>query len=92
MWPQPPLKDRLLVSLQALRRSYATYQLVVKTAKYMSNIVSCNSHKPHVFFNMLSSIINPGVSGTTASSTTLSETFLKFFVDEVAAVRSSVSL
>lgn len=87
-------KDRLLISLQALRRSLTAYQQAVKTAKsqYMSNIVSCNSHKPHVLFNVLNSIINPRVNGSTASSTTLCESFLKFFVDKVAAVRSSVSL
>lgn len=67
--------DRLHVSLQMLRDSLITYQQAVKAAKsqYMYDIVSSNSHKPWVLFNVLNSVINPQVSGTFTSSTKLCE-------------------
>lgn len=77
-------KDKLHVSKLALRDNLFVYQRAVQAAKmeYFSNIVSCNSHKPQVLFNVLRSLVNPCDNSPVIPSLTLCESFLKFFIEK----------
>ena len=82
-------KDRLHVSLQILRCCLSEYHRAVKTAKtqYISTLVSRNSHKPQVLFNTLNSLINLRNESPVVPSPALCESFEKFFIDKVVALR-----
>ncbi|KAI2665842.1 RNA-directed DNA polymerase from mobile element jockey [Labeo rohita] len=84
-------KDRLHVSLDILRDSLTDYQRAVKSAKsqYMCNLVSVNSHRPQVLFNVLNRLVNPIVTPAIAPSVTLCERFNSFFIDKISKIRSS---
>ena len=67
------------------------YQGAVKAAKtnYISNLVSKNSNKPQVLFNVLDSIINPRDVSPIVPSLTLCQDFQTFFIGKITALRSA---
>uniref|UniRef100_A0A3Q2WWY2 Reverse transcriptase domain-containing protein n=1 Tax=Haplochromis burtoni TaxID=8153 RepID=A0A3Q2WWY2_HAPBU len=86
-------KDRLHVSLQILRTRLSAHQEAVKTVKtqFVSNVVSANSHRPQVLFNILNRFFslcdNPGVT----SSPSMCDDFLAFFNNKILSIRALVS-
>lgn len=55
--------------------------------EYFSNLVSCNSHKPQVLFNIFNSLVNPSDNSPVVPSLTLCESFVKFFIEKISALR-----
>lgn len=82
-------KDKLTVSLEVLHACLSDYQRAVKTAKtaYFSAMVSNNSHKPQVLFNVLNSLLNPRVNSPVVPSPNLCDNFLNFFINKVSSLR-----
>ena len=86
-------KDKLHVSLDILRSCLLDYQRAVNTAKssYFSNIVSTNSHKPQVLFNIFNSLTNPRDVSSIVPSLTLCINFQTFFISKIAELRAAHS-
>uniref|UniRef100_A0A669CTZ7 Reverse transcriptase domain-containing protein n=1 Tax=Oreochromis niloticus TaxID=8128 RepID=A0A669CTZ7_ORENI len=84
-------KDRLYVSLEALKTSWKAYQRAVKTAKnsYFSQLIAANSHNPRVLYNTINSVLNAEDHVLLQSSEVMCNRFLNFFVDKVASLRPS---
>ncbi len=85
-------KDCLQVSLEILKNSQLEYQRAIKAAKslFLSYLVSINSHKPQFLFNTLNFLLNPCDHTGAVPSPKLHEDFLRFFIDKISAIRSSL--
>ena len=81
------------VSLQILRTRLSAYQEAVKTAKtkFVSNLVSVNSHRPQVLFNVLNRFLSSRDNAGVISSPSICNDFLAFFNDKIRALVSSSS-
>lgn len=47
------------VSQEIFKNSLSGYQLAVKAAKYISDLIFNNSHNPEVLFNTFDKVVNP---------------------------------
>uniref|UniRef100_A0AAZ1XJ66 Reverse transcriptase domain-containing protein n=1 Tax=Oreochromis aureus TaxID=47969 RepID=A0AAZ1XJ66_OREAU len=82
-------KDRLHVSLEALKISWKTYQRAVKADKhsYFSQLISANSHNPRVLYSTINSVLNLEGNDLLPSSEAMCNKFITFFVDKIASLR-----
>ncbi len=78
----------LHASREILRDCLSVNQRAINAAKmkYMSNLVSNNSHKPQVLFNIFNSLITPCDNSPMVPLPTLCHTFLKFFIEKLSAL------
>ena len=85
-------KDKLRVSHEILKSRLSDYQKAIKSAKtrYISNLVSNNYHRPQVLFNIFNNIINPGNRIPILPTPVLCDSFLKYFVEKISLLRSSL--
>ncbi|XP_042071436.1 uncharacterized protein LOC121812696 [Haplochromis burtoni] len=82
-------KDRLCVSMEALKTSWKVYQRAVKAAKhsYFSQLIAASSHNPRVLYNTINSVLNPEGYILLHSSAVMCNKFLNYFVEKVASLR-----
>lgn len=86
-------KDKLRVSHEILQQYLSDNQKAVKSAKsdFISKLVSNNCHRPQVLFNMFNTITNHRNSACITPTLDLCDSFLKFFVEKIFALQSSVT-
>ncbi len=71
--------------------SLTSYQTVVKSAAkaaYFSNLIETNHSKPKVLFSVIQSVANPSVKSLPDASDALCESFLRYFSDKIANLKT----
>ncbi len=71
-------KDRLQVSYEVLTNYHNMFQKAAK-CKCLSEFISISCHKPQVLFSIINSVLNPSVHSILEPSTSLCNSFGKFF-------------
>lgn len=86
-------KDKLQLSYRFLIECLLKYQKAVKPAraKYFSGIIAQNAHSPQILFNTVNTIINPVFSVGPDTSANTYEMFLKFIIEQIDGIRSSIT-
>lgn len=69
------------------------YQSAVKSAKatYFSNLIIENHSRPKVLFSVINSVVNSPVNTMCTPSEALCESFLRFFINKISNLRSTIS-
>jgi len=62
----------------------------LEKSKYLSNIISSNSHKPSVLFSTINSVLNTPQATCLEPCAELCEQFLNFFIDKIDELRSNI--
>uniref|UniRef100_A0A4W5LQJ5 Reverse transcriptase domain-containing protein n=1 Tax=Hucho hucho TaxID=62062 RepID=A0A4W5LQJ5_9TELE len=87
-------KHKLQVFYDILKDCWRNYQRTVKAemAKYLSDVINKNCHKPYVLFSTINSVLHTPQSKKQEESSVACEKFLHFFVEKIATIRASISL
>jgi len=83
----------LQVFYDILKDCWRNYQRTVKTekAKYLSDVINKNGHKPYVLFRTINSVLHTPKYLMHEESTVICEKFLHFFVNKITTIRASIS-
>lgn len=90
---QTDLSDHLTVSFDIFRNYLVNFQKAAQKSQSYTLLILlvkyCNTHK--ILFNTINSIINLHISYEVESSPTVCERFLRFFIEKIDGIRSSLN-
>ncbi len=86
-------KDELHVSFLFLKDCWQGYQNTVKESKrkYLSNLIDSNRFNPRVLFKTIDNVLNAPQPVSLEASPEMCNSFLHFFINKVATVRTLIS-